>query len=99
MSSNDKQLLKLAQAEDLSDLLNHIAWTDVVKPRLEKIISDYSKMLVANMLGSPLPEGVTKDQLAAKIYGLQEAISLLERILRDGTQALDQLKGQGFNIT
>jgi hypothetical protein len=97
--STQTDLLKIAQAEDLTDLCNHIAWTDVTKPGLEKLIVSYSKMLVAHLLGNPLPDGLTKEQLAGKIYGLQEAISLLERILRDGAKALTDFEERGFHIT
>jgi hypothetical protein len=91
-------LVKIAQAEDTYDLLNHIAWTDVIRPQLQKQSDDFGKMLVAHLLGSPLPGTLTKEQLAGRIYGINEIISLMEKILTQGKKALETLNAEGLNL-
>ena len=90
--NNAELALKIAQAEDTQDLLNHIAWTDVVKPKLLKDKEIWEKTLVAHLLGAPLPEGQTKEQLAGKIYGINYTIEYLENILRTGTRYFEMLQ-------
>lgn len=98
MSSEQQSLVKIAQAEDTYDLLNHIAWTDVVKPILLKDKENYSKMLVNHLLGAPLVEGLTKEMLAGRIYGIDNIIAVLEKILSQGEKALKELHTKGINI-
>lgn len=90
MTHNDK-LLSVAQAEDTYDLLNHIAWTDVVKPKLEEQVRNMSKLLVSEALGTPLPGGYTREQVAGMCYGINYITSLLEKILTKGERALKDL--------
>ena len=97
--SNESKLISVAQAEDTYDLLNHIAWTDVIKPRLHKLTETYSKLLVAHLLGQPLPGTLTKEQLAGRIYGIQEIISTFELVLTQGKRALDELEVAGLSLT
>jgi hypothetical protein len=91
-------LIKIAQAEDTFDLREHIAWTDVIKPRLMGRRDSYAKQLVNHLLGGSLPNNLTKEQLAGKIYGIDEILSLMESILRDGKRALDEIQSKGVNI-
>ena len=87
-----EMVLKIAQADDTQDLLNHIAWTDVVKPRLLKDKEIWEKQLIACLLGTPLPDGMTKEQLAGKIFGINYLIDQLERILKEGKRYFELLK-------
>lgn len=98
MSNPTSNLLAAAQAEDTFDLLNHIAWTDVIKPKMTKIRDQYSIALVNHLLGSPLPEGLTKEQLAGKIYGIDYITTVIENILTRGKNALEDLNDRGISL-
>lgn len=89
--THQEQLLAAAKAEDTYNLLNHIAWTDVIRPRLQGQVEIYSRMLVNEALGSPLPPGRTREQIAGMAFGINEICKLFEQILRDGERALAAL--------
>lgn len=96
---NTRELANLAaKAEDTQDLLNHIAWTDVVKPELLRRRDAYAKQLVNATLGQVLPEGQTREMIAGRILGIDDLISLLERILRDGHRAVEQIKYESYSL-
>lgn len=98
--------LDAAKAEDLSDLLQHIAWTDTLKPALLRERDNYTKMLVNSTLGLPvtIPNSrgaaieVTREQLAGKIYGIDYIIELVEGILSKGSKAVTELRKAGVNL-
>jgi hypothetical protein len=104
--NNSSRLELAARAEDVNDLLNHIAWTDTIRPELIKHKDTLSKMLVASVLGTPVQRQtargeaiiVTTEQLAGRIEGIDFVLSLLEGILRRGVTALRDLSAQGYNI-
>ena len=96
--SHSNQLIAVAKAEDTYDLLNHIAWTDVVKPELQTVRETFSKQLVAAMLGSPLPIGITKEQLAGKAFGIDYIIRLFESILAKGKVAREDIREIGISL-
>ena len=99
MSADNQSLLEsAARAEDLFDLLEHIAWTDTVKPELLEIRDQLSKALVNHLLGTPLPDGVTKEQIAGKIFGINFIISKFESILSRGKKAVETLSVQGISL-
>lgn len=102
MDNPTKLVEQVAKAEDLSDLLNHIAWTDVVLPRLQQEKERYTQLLVRSVLGSPIirEDGVelTREQLAGKVEGVQFIIKLMEDIIRQGDRALRQLNSHGYNL-
>lgn len=83
--------LKAAYGEDTLDLLNHLAWTDIIKPRLEETRKVLTDQLVALTL-APQKEGQeTREQIAGKLFGITYITNVLERILREGAQAKDTL--------
>ena len=96
--SYETQLASVAMAEDVYDLQQHIGWTDVIKPRLQLRMEAYSKMLVGHLLGGKLPENLTKEQLAGKIYGIQEIISTFEAVLTHGKKALEDIQSSGVSL-
>lgn len=87
-----------AKAEDTESLLNHIAWTDVVRPELLRRREMWAKMLVTSTLGTSLPEGTTREMLAGRILGIDDVISLLEKILRDGARAVEMLRTEQYSL-
>lgn len=83
--------LKAAYGEDTMDLLNHLAWTDIIKPRLEEARVTFTNQLVSSTL-RPQPEGAeTKEQIAGKLYGIMYITQIMERILKEGANARDIL--------
>ena len=92
-------LVAAAKAEDTFDLLQHIAWTYVLKPKLFIVREQYSKALVSHLLGSPLPEGLTKEQLAGRIYGIDFIIATIESVLTRGEKAVAELNSHGISLT
>lgn len=93
------------KAEDLSDLLSHIAWTDTVQPALLRERDQLTRALVSSTLGLPVQaktaEGVvtvTREQLAGKIYGIDYILTMFEKLLRRGEVATKQLKELGINV-
>jgi hypothetical protein len=96
--THEDSLTRVAQAEDTFNLLEHIAWTDVILPKLNAARDQYSKALVNHLLGQPLQDGLTKEQLAGKIYGLNFITSLMESILTRGERALSELKSIGISL-
>lgn len=83
--------LQAAQAEDTQDLLNHIAWTDVIRPQLEDARRAFTDQLVAATLKPQQPMSETREQIAGKLFGITFIINRLERILREGTNAREVL--------
>lgn len=97
--------LAAAQAEDLGDLLDHIAWTEVLRPALLRERDNYTKMLVNSTLGLPVTirteagaVQLTHEQLAGKIYGIDYIIDLVEKILTKGTRAVMELRSKGLSF-
>lgn len=99
MTLNEQRLINVAQAEDTYDLLQHIAWTDVLKPRLEKEKSNALEQIGAYHLGTKLPEGISVEQIAGRAYGINYVIKLIEVVLSRGAKALDEIQSSGLNIT
>jgi len=80
-------------------LLQHIAWTDVIRPELQKQVTAFSQMLVNDAIGlAALPAGKTREQIAGIAYGMQYTCSLLERILKDGERAVAALRLEGISL-
>lgn len=98
MTPREKQLVAVAKAEDTYDLLQHIAWTEVLKPALDTHVRVWTQQLVQEALGSPLPNGLTREQVAGRCYGVQYITTLMERILKEGKSALTSLQGEGISI-
>jgi hypothetical protein len=98
MTQKETSFIRVAQAEDTYNLLNHIAWTDVILPKLERKKAIYSKMIVDHHLGKPIPQDLTVEQIAGKVYGIEEIISLFAQILSQGEKALADINYAGIQI-
>lgn len=98
MSDVKRDYIAVAMAEDTYDLLSHIAWTDVIKPKLEEHEAKLGKLLVAEALGKPLPDGLTRERVAGMCYGVQYITTVLEKILRDGEAAVKNLNASGISL-
>lgn len=89
----------IARAEDLKDLLGHIAWEETIKPELEKVRSNYERALTASVLGQKVvtqsaagPVMVTSEQIAARIDGINFIEGLFVKVLAEGGKAFRDLQ-------
>lgn len=96
--------LEAAKSEDLQDLLNHLAWTDVLRPALIKEKEMFTTLLVNCTLGQPVQVqsngglvDVTKEQIAGKIYGITYIQNLIEKVMTTGIKAVAELRSQGMS--
>jgi len=88
-----------AMAEDLNDLLSHLAWTDVLKPAMLKSKSQIAQRLANAVLGTAgTNEACSAQQLAGMTYGIDLVISTIEGILRKGVTASESLRAVGFQL-
>lgn len=98
--------LAAAQAEDLESLLEHISWTDVLRPALIRERDILTKMLVGSTLGVPVTVAtahgaadLTREQIAGKIYGLDSVIDLIEKVLVRGQRGAEELRRNGLSLS
>jgi hypothetical protein len=104
LKSTDAKLLAAAKAEDVQDLLNHIAWTETIEPALIKQREVLSALLVQSTLGYPVEMNrtdgskitVSKEQLAGRISGINFITKFLEDLLKNGQAAMKSLNDIGI---
>lgn len=96
--------LDAAKAEDVQDLLDHIAWTETIRPDFLQQRESFTKLLVSATLGMPVEirssSGVTalsKEQLAGRIDGIDYVFKYFEKIMARGARAVAELRGQGIS--
>lgn len=95
------------QGSDTANLLDHIAYSDVVKPAFGRLKDDYGRLLVKAVLGTPPTirdyngevHTITKEQLGARIEALEWLEGLLEGIVRRGREAEGWLHQHQRQIT
>ena len=95
-------MIVAAKGEDVQDLLNHIAWTDVISPELLGLKEEYTNLLTAAVLGQQLSQNgalITKEMLAGRVEGITFIHNLLTRILKDGKRAIEQCKKINLNLS
>jgi|SRR5579859_206271 len=88
--------LKAAYGEDTLDLLNHLAWTDIVKPKLDEARIAFTNQLVSATLRPQDPTAETKEQIAGKLFGITYITNVFERILKEGANAREILAKQNL---
>ena len=95
---NTTTVVKAAQGADVQDLLNHIAWTDVILPKIDEARKTLTQQLVNLVLTAPgqRPNGETQEQIAGKLYGLNYITTTLQRILSEGAGAREILASQNL---
>ena len=93
-----------AKAEDIQNLLGHIAWTDTIRPALEHERSVFTKALVSATLGTPMQVQtnlgvveISKEQLAGRIYGIDYIFGYIEKVLAQGARAVAELRSKGIS--
>jgi hypothetical protein len=90
-------------ADDLENLLDHIAWTNTVKPALESHRAKFQTLLVQSVLGQQIIDQntggiVSKEMLAGRIEGIDWLDKFLTGVLRRGERALSVLKQEDYRI-
>lgn len=98
MSNFRKTVEDAAKGQDLSDLLNHIGWTDIIVPELTKVKERYSTILVSKVLGQQDASTLTVEQLAGRIAGIDFVYNLLTKIVEKGEKASDILRDRQFTL-
>lgn len=85
--------IKLSQdvaiADDLIDLLDHIAWEKTLAPALEKYKTSYQNLLVQSVLGQSVVDSqtgqvISKEMLAGRIEGINWINKFLVNVLKRG---------------
>lgn len=88
-----------AKGMDTEDFLDHIAWTAVIKPRLDSAKTLLTKQLVDAVLsGTPIEEG-SRERIAGKIHGIDYVIHEIESIVKKGRIAEGLLAEAGISLT
>jgi len=93
-----KAFLEAHQAQDTQDLLNHLAWEEVVLPKIRKARDQYTNVLVAMTLGAAVALPLTREQVAGRIHGLDFIVELMQKILKRGKEAENHLNAIGVSI-
>lgn len=94
-SATQRAQKSIADADAVSNLINHIAWTDTLQPRMLALRERLVKQLVATVLGRPALEQVsqshavplTPEALAGRIAGIDHQVDLMEKILSEADKA------------
>lgn len=88
--------IAVAKREDLINLLGHIAWTDILYPRLTRHKQALMDLLVrATLEGGNIQTNtgatLTKEMIAGRIEGIAWVTKLIESVLKEGERALSVL--------
>jgi hypothetical protein len=88
----------VARAEDLAELLDHIAWRETILPALNKLSQRYQDLLTKAILGSKIvlatelgPAELSAVQLAGRVEGIAFITKLFESVLARGETAIKTL--------
>lgn len=92
----NKLASNIVKSIDTQDLMEHIAWTDVVKPKLLNLREMLSKQLVNAVLDPALSS--QKEQIAGKIFGIDYIINIFEGILSKGKNSQKALAELGIHF-
>ena len=96
MPTEEELISRVHSADSLADLLEHLGWTDVLRPRMERYMRDIESLVVQAVLGGQIKDTssgalVTKEQLAGQASGIRWLIGVIERIIREGGAASEAL--------
>ena len=93
----DQQVETSVRADDLEDLLEHIAWANTVEPALAKYKETYHNLLVQSVLGQAVTDRTTglvvsKEMLAGRISGIEWITRYMTNVLNRGKSAKSVLE-------
>lgn len=94
----EETCLAAAQGIDTLDLLDHIAWTDVLRPQLDKAREALTRRLVDLTLRPTKDGEETREMIAGKLWGLEWVTKLIEEILRRGGDAKSALAAVNMHL-
>ena len=94
----EKDALTAAQGDDTMDLLDHIAWTDVIKPRLQEARNQLTTRLVNATLFATKGEEESREQIAGKLYGINWIENELKKVISAGRMSKERLAEQNIFI-
>jgi hypothetical protein len=96
MSTTKSLIESTTKADDLNDLLHHIAWEELILPELTKHRDILTTQLVDKTLGRGQTTPYTVEQLAGHIHGIDFIKRLLTRIIEKGEKATTILREQSL---
>jgi hypothetical protein len=102
----DDLALDALKSDDVSDLLNHIGWTETIRPALLATRDHYTKQLVSATLGTPIESEtrlghsvvISPEQLAGRISGIDYIMDIFTKILTKGKHASEELRKLNINL-
>lgn len=85
-------------ANELIDLLEHIAWEQTVKPALDRHAETYKNLLVQSVLGRPIVNHdgtpMSKEILAGRIEGIEWLERFIISVLKRGERGDAYLRSE-----
>lgn len=93
MADYEARLKAVGEAEEVVDLLQHFGWTEVLKPKIMKVVDLHIQLLPSLVLNPKHEEklGITKEAVAARVDAYLYVIGTIEEILKKGTAAFDAI--------
>jgi hypothetical protein len=83
---------------DLQNLLEHIAWTDILEPELQRRRQLYQDMICKKVLGEPTQNQMSLEQLAGRVAGIDYTLNIIKHVLTKGESALKSLRESGIHL-
>jgi hypothetical protein len=87
-----------AQGIDAEDFLEHIGWTDALRPKLEAAKATLTKQLVDVTLRPADPTAESREQIAGKLWGLDWVVQQIENHVRRGRDARASLAKANIHL-
>lgn len=89
----ESDYLKIAEGEDLADLMEHAGWVDVLEPRFRKAVNQLKDALVEATLQNSRGDHtkVSATELAARIYGLEWTMELIKKVILEGRDVQERI--------
>lgn len=98
MPNYQQTVLQAAQGLDAEDFLQHIGWTDALRPKLLTAKDILTKQLVDLTLSKPDPTSESREQIAGKLWGIDWVIKQIEAHVRKGREAEAQLAQANIHL-
>jgi flagellar biosynthesis regulator FlaF len=89
---------RAAKGADVRDWLDHIAWTDVIEPRLAALREARTRELVQATLNPGAAKVRSTAEVAGEIHGIDYVRNLLQQLIKDGRAADVELKQHGISL-
>lgn len=90
--------LTAAYGADTENFLDHIAWDEVIHPKLKRDVELLTRQLVDATLTTGGATKDTKEQIAGKIFGIHHAIKTIQTLVKEGRHAKEVLASQNIHL-